>query len=74
MSQSEPTPEAPDNAATRFEQAAHDHRIGDIGDLHLIQTKKLQAFGKIKRNRFDRIVHTCLPRFVKCCVNFFVCR
>ncbi len=38
-----------------FEQAAQNHRIGDVGDLHFIKTQKPRIIGQILGNWRDRV-------------------
>jgi hypothetical protein len=48
-----------------LEQPPDDHRIGDIGDLHLVEGTAGAGPRDLLRHRFDRIVHAGLARLVQ---------
>ena len=58
-----------DNSDARIEQSLeqtpHDHRIGNVGDLHLVQTKQTLPLGQLIRNRLDRVLRPFLAGSVE---------
>ena len=53
-----------------LEEAAHDHRIGDVGDLHLVERQKPQILGDLLGHGPDRIVDAGLARLMQSRLHF----
>ena len=49
----------------RLEKPADDHRVGDVGDLHLVEAQKPGGGGYLLRDRCQRIVYAGLAGLVQ---------
>ena len=54
----------------RFEQAAYDHRVGDVGDLHLVEGQQADAFRDVAGHGRNGVIHAGLADLMHGVVDF----